>query len=110
MIDLINELNGLNSALSASIKELERYGREKAETERDYKIKLRQEALKLRDGDMAVGMIDKTVYGIPEVADLRFKRDVAETMYKTAQEKINTLKLRMRLLDAQITREWGSNG
>ena len=110
MIDLINELNGLNSALSASIKELEQYGREKAETERDYKIKLRQEALKLRDGDMAVGMIDKTVYGIPEVADLRFKRDVAETMYKTAQEKINTLKLRMRLLDAQITREWGSNG
>lgn len=110
MIDLINELNGLNSALSASIKEMEKYGREKATTERDYKIKLRQEALKLRDGEMAVGMIDKTVYGIPEVADLRFKRDVAETMYKTSQEKINTLKLRMRLLDAQITREWNSNG
>ena len=111
MLDLINEMNDLSAKLSATGEQLQRYGRAYAEAERDYKIVLRQEALKLRsDEHMPVTLIDKVVYGIPEVADKRFRRDVAETMYKTAQESINTLKLKMRILDAQIAREWHSNG
>lgn len=110
MTDLINELNDLSIKLSVSGKQMERFGKELAEAERDYKICLRQEALKLRAEGMAVTLIDKIVYGTPEVADKRLKRDIAETMYKTAQESINTLKLKMRILDAQISREWNSNG
>ena len=58
---------------------------------------------------MAIGMIDKTCYGIPSVADARFKRDLAETVYKANQEAINSLKLQMRLIEGQISREWGKN-
>ena len=110
MLDLINELNDLSIKLSLSGKQMERYGKELAEAEREYKITLREEALKLRAEGMAVTLIDKIVYGDKEVADKRLKRDIAETMYKTAQESINTLKLKMRILDAQIQREWHSNG
>lgn len=110
MMDLINELNALSGRLTASGKQMQRYGLELAEAEREYKITLREEALKLREQGMAITLIDKVVYGVPAVADKRFKRDVAETMYKTAQESINTLKLKMRIMDAQITREWNSNG
>lgn len=39
-----------------------------------------------------------------------FKRDTAEVMYDTAKEHVNALKLQIRVLDAQIAREWGSNG
>ena len=106
--ELVNELNDLCAKLTVSGRQMAKYGRELAEAERDYKICLRQEALRLRSGGEAIGMIDKTVYGIPEVAELRFKRDVAKTMYQTAQESINTLKLKIRILDAQIAREWGS--
>lgn len=106
--DLVNELNDLCNKLSVSGKQMARYGRELAEAERDYKICLRQESLRMRKNGEAIGMIDKTVYGIPEVADLRFKRDIADTMYKVSQESINTLKLKIRVLDAQISREWGS--
>ena len=107
--DLMNELNDLCAKLSVSGKSMAKYGRELAEAERDYKVKLRQEALKLRTEDkMAVTLINQIVYGIPEVAELRFKRDVAETMYKVSQESINTLKLKIRVLDAQIQREWGA--
>lgn len=55
---------------------------------------------------MAIGLIDKTCYGIPSVAEARFKRDVAETVYKANQEAINSIKLQIRILDAQIAREW----
>jgi len=110
MLDLINELNELSIRLPALVDQLEKYGRERAQAEHDYKVQLRQEALKLRADGMAVTLIDKVVYGVPAVADKRLKRDIAETMYKSAQESINTLKLRMRLVDAQIQREWNSNG
>ena len=110
--DLVNELNDLCAKLSVSGKLLAKHGNELAEAEKNYKIKLREEALKLRSEEkLAVTLINQIVYGIPEVAELRFKRDVAETMYKVSQESINTLKLKIRVLDAQIQREWGaSNG
>lgn len=107
--DLVNELNDLCNKLTVSGRQMQKYGNELAEAERDYKVCLREEALRLRTTkDMPVTLINQVVYGVPEVAEKRFKRDVAETMYKTAQESINTLKLKIRILDAQISREWGS--
>lgn len=107
-LDMINELNVLSKALSKAIDEMEHKGYEYAEKESVYKVKLQQEALKLRDSGMAVGMIDKVVHGY--CARERRDRDVAEAFYKTAQERINAIKLRMRLLDNQIDREWHKRG
>ena len=92
-----------------SIKQLRTSGTEYAQAERDYKVLLRQECLKLRDEGMAIGMIDKTCYGIPVVAEARFKRDVAEAVYKANLEAINSIKLQLRLIENQIQREWGQS-
>ena len=105
--DLLNEMNDLCEKLTIAGQQMKRYGNELAEAERDYKICLREEALRLRSTqDMPVTLIQQVVYGIPDVANKRFKRDVAEAMYKTSQEAINTLKLKIRILDGQISREW----
>ena len=92
-----------------SIKQLRTSGTDYAQAERDYKVLLRQECLKLRDEGMAIGMIDKTCYGIPVVAEARFKRDVAEAVYKANLEAINSIKLQLRLIENQIQREWGQS-
>lgn len=106
-MDLFNDLQALTNRLNQSIKLLARYGRELAESERDYKITLRQEALKLRaEKGMPVTLIQQVVYGVPEVAEKRYKRDVAEAMYQTAQENINSIKLQMRVIEGQLNREW----
>lgn len=109
-LDLMNELQAKTRQLDMSIKTLRKSGTDYAEAERDYKVKLRQECLKLRDEGMAIGLIDKTCYGIREVAELRFKRDVAEAVYKANMEAINSLKLQLRLIENQIGREWGAAG
>ena len=96
--------------LDKSVRALRKNGDALAGAERDYKILLRTEALKLRDEGYPIGLIDKTVYGIPAVADARFKRDVAEAVYKANQEAIQTIKLTIRILNAQISREWGMAG
>lgn len=110
-MDYINEIFQKQEELTACIKHLKQNGIKLAEAERDYKICLRHEALKLRaDDNMPVTLINQIIYGVPEVAKKRFDRDIAETMYNTAQEKINTLKLQIRILENQIQREYGNSG
>lgn len=107
-MDLYNELQQKIKDLEVSIRQLRTSGTKYAEAERDYKVLLRQEVLKLRDEGTAIGVIDKICYGIPSVADARFKRDVSEAIYKANLEAINSIKLQMRLLENQIQREYGS--
>lgn len=107
-MDLMNELQQKIRELEISIRQLRTSGTDYAEAERDYKILLRQEVLKLRDEGQAIGVITLTCYGIPSVAEARFKRDVAETVYKANLEAINSIKLQLRLLENQIQREYGS--
>lgn len=108
MQDLMNDLQKYSTELDMSVKRLRRNGEALAQAEKDYKVLLRHEVLKLRDEGMAVGIIDKTIYGVPSVAEARFKRDVAEAMYKANQEHINTTKLHLRIIESQISREWNS--
>lgn len=106
-MDLINQLLTKNNELSTYITLLSKYGQELAKAEMNYKIKLSETALRLRDSKMAVTLIDKVIYGIKEVAELRFMRDSAEVMYQVALEKINTTKLQIRILQNQVDKEWG---
>lgn len=106
--DLGVQLDQLCKQLDISVKQLRKSGTNYAQAEKDYKMLLRIECLKLRDAGMAIGMIDKVAYGIPSVANARFNRDVAEAVYKANLESINAIKLQMRILENQISREWGS--
>ena len=106
---LIDEIQSVNDLLSQSIKSLKRTSTAYAQAERDYKILLRQECLKLKDEGMAIGMIQLTCYGIPSIAEARFKRDIAEATYKANQEAIQAYKLQLRLMDSQAQRDWSVN-
>ena len=106
--DLYETLQQKTRELDVSVRSLRKTGNAYAEAERDYKVLLRQECLKLRDEGVAIGMIDKICYGIPSVAEKRFQRDVAKVTYEANQEAINSIKLQMRLLEAQISREWST--
>lgn len=107
MDDLYTEREQKTKELDVAIKHLRKTATAYADAEREYKILLRSECLKLRDEGMAIGLIDKTCFGIPSVADARFKRDVAEAVYKANMEAINSIKLQLRLIEGQIQREWG---
>lgn len=110
-IDLYEEIQHLMAELTASIRKLRDNGTKLAEAERDYKITLRKEALRLRAGDnMPVTLINSIIYGIDEVAEKRLKRDIEQANYDANKEHINVTKLKLRLLEAQLSREWGASG
>lgn len=105
-MDLMLELQAKIKQLEKAVQDLRTNGTELAKAEREYKILLRQECLKLRDEGMAIGMIDKVCYGIPSVAEARFKRDIAQTTYNANQDFINSIKLQLRLIESQIQRDY----
>lgn len=106
--DLYQDLQQKVKELEVSVKALRKTGTDFAQAEMDYKILLSQEAVKMRNDGTPVTMLPLTIYGLPEVAKLRFKRDVAETIYKANQESINSLKLQIRIIENQISREWSN--
>lgn len=105
---LFDEISQKRRELDICVRELRKNGTALAEAERAYKIKLREWALTLRSQDMPIGLIDKTIYGVPEVAELRFKRDVCQVVYDANKDALNSLKLQLRIISAQLNIEYNS--
>lgn len=108
--ELIDEVRTKSAALDKAISQLVPKGRERAQTERDYRVALRKKILSERAQGTPVTIISDVCRGDPEIAGLRFEKDMAETMYDAVKEAINGYKLQIRILDAQIEREWGRSG
>ena len=107
-MDLYEQITRLINELDISVRQLRISGTERAEAEKKYKICLRKEALKLRaEKNMPVTLINQIIYGISDVANLRFDRDVKEAVYQANLEAINSTKLKLRILENQFNREWG---
>ena len=106
-MDLWSEIENKCKILDKAIKELAQNGYELAAKERNYKIAVNKKALELRAEDTPVTLINQIIYGYEEIANLRFERDTAEVKYNTNLEYINTIKLLIRILENQLSREWG---
>lgn len=110
-MDLFEQITKLTNELDISVKRLRVSGTERATAEQNYKIKLREEALKLRaEKNMPVTLINQIIYGVPEVAQLRFDGDVKEAVYQANLEAINSTKLKLRILENQLNREYANVG
>lgn len=94
--------------LDAAVKALKPRGQKKAQTENDYRVALSKRLLELRAAGQPVTHLLEIAKGEPEIAQLRLERDIAESLYESAQEAINVQKLKIRVLENQLSREWGN--
>lgn len=106
MVELIQEIGAKSSLLDAAVKQLGVRGKAYAQAERDYKVALAKKIMQEREKGTPVTIISDICKGDNEIARLRFERDCAEVVYKSAMEAIQSIKLQIRILDAQIEREW----
>ena len=105
--DLINEIGQKSKMLDAAIRELGTRGRAYAQAEHDYRVALAEKMLIERDKGTPATICSDVCRGDRKIAKLRFERDVAEVVYRSALEAINATKLQIKILDAQVEREWG---
>lgn len=104
---ITDELEKKLKDLEVSVMKLRETGTGKAEAEKNYKVELAKETLRLRDEKLPATIINLVVYGSGKVPELRFTRDVKETIYQANMDAINSLKLQIRIIENQIEREWG---
>jgi hypothetical protein len=107
--DLINDLQHEIQVLTASVNRLMQTGTAKAQADHDYRVALAQEILIQKDKGMQATLMSDVCRGKKEIAKLRLERDIAETVYQVNIEVINAKKLIIRVMESQISREWGRN-
>lgn len=106
MNDLVNELSRRIKTLEITVNQLGKSGREHANAEAAYRTALAKAILLRRDEGMPVTIIGDVCRGSAEIAQLKLKRDIAEVNHQVCLESINSQKLAIRILDAQLQREW----
>lgn len=107
-MDLWKEISALCVLMERAIPELKERGRVYAKAEHDYYVALSKRLTALRVETGRVSHLLEIAKGEPETARLRMERDIAESLYKTAQEAINVYKVKIRVLENQLSREWGN--
>lgn len=105
--DLMEKMASLTKYLDAAIREIGRRGEIFANAKCEYQVELAKEMLSLREKGQPVTLVPDLARGTPRIAKLRLQKDLSEALYKAAQEAIQSYKLQIRVLDAQIAREWG---
>lgn len=103
---MMEALAAKSALLDAALRQFGTRGREAADAEREYRIALAKRIAVERAAGTPVTIIGDVCRGDAEIARLKFQRDVAEVVYKSAMEAINTYKLQIRVLEGQIDREW----
>ena len=105
--DLHRELQAQIKLLSKALLSHRRRGQKFALSRREYQVALAKEMLLQRNAGLPVTILSDICKGNEEIADLRMKKDIAESAYKTAAEAIMVYKINVRILEAEISREWG---
>lgn len=99
MLELLDHLDEMVGSLRDS-------GRSRAYAENEYRKALAMFMVHERSKGTPVTGIPDLARGEPNIAQLRLTRDLADVEYDAAREALYVGKLRARILDNQIGREW----
>lgn len=108
MQELYEQLDDLTDRLMNELEVCKTSGCQYADNEAEYRKALRLAIIQERDKGTAVTLTSDLCRGRPDIAEKKRLRDCSEAIYKASQEAINVYKLRIRMVDAQITRVWNS--
>jgi hypothetical protein len=102
MQDLQIELNKYRSDLNKAITVIRERGENRAIAERDYRVELAKEILRLRTEGIPVTIISDLCRGNEKIAELKMNRDIAETLYESNMQFIYKTKLNIDIVMKQI--------
>jgi hypothetical protein len=108
-MDIMIEIERLRTELNTSIKEYIKKGIDYATAYRDYRIELAKELLYQKELKTPATTAYDIARGKENVANAKFKEISTEAYYKAELEKINSIKLQLRMLETQYKIEFGGN-
>lgn len=106
-MDLYNTLNSLQEDLQTSVKSLRTTAAEYAEAYKNYRVLLAKKLTQLKAEGMAITLASDIARGDEEIATAKMVEIKKEAIYKANMESINAIKLQIKVIENQITRELG---
>ena len=106
-MDLYTTLEELKNDLNTSIKSLRTTSTEYAEAYKNYRVLLAKKLLQLRNDGMPITLASDIARGDEDIASAKMVEIKKEAIYKANQESINAIKLQIKVIENQITREIG---
>lgn len=94
--DIVQEMHSASKRLEKASKNLYQLAKEKAETERVYRMELAKEIAILRSEGTPATLISDLARG--KVAELKFKRDLAHDMYRSALSSLEAIQTQVSVL------------
>ena len=102
----IQKLEELNNLLTSALSEYKKRGQDYAKAYRDYRVKVAQKLLELKAEGMPVTISYDIARGNEEVAKAKEQEIITECLYKSCQEAINVYKLKIKILQNNISNEY----
>lgn len=109
-VELYQELRELERLLDLALKEAVARGRSMTAAEAHYYTVKDMRVRELMDENKSATIINMIIKGEPGVNEALHEYRNMEVEYKNACEAINVYKLRMRIIESQIEREWTQAG
>lgn len=103
-----NDIEQAIADLNKTLSEYKKYQIDYAVKEYNYRTTLSKRLIELRAEGQAVTHLADIARGMEDVAKLRYERDIAEGLVKSAEEGINFYKLKIREMESQYNKEWGT--
>ena len=105
-MDIMQEMSTLRVMLDRAVTEAKERGRVLAKCEHDYRVAKAKYILQQRTEGTPVTILADLAKGEEHFARLCMERDIAQTLYDSSKEAINSYKLQIRIVQEQIQREW----
>ena len=105
-MDIMQEMSTLRVMLDRAVTEAKERGRVLAKCEHDYRVAKAKYILQQRTEGTPVTILADLAKGEGHIARLCMERDIAQTLYDSSKEAINSYKLQIRIVQEQIQREW----
>ena len=102
----LQKLEELNNLLTSALSEYKKRGQDYAKAYRDYRVKVAQKLLELKAEGMPVTISYDIARGNEEVAKAKEQEIITECLYKSCQEAINVYKLKIKILQNNISNEY----
>lgn len=107
-MDDYKKLEELNAYLTKALELYKQRGSEYANAYKNYRVALTKKLLLLRDDGIPVTILGDLARGDENVAELKRQEIIAESLYKSCQEAINSYKLQIRTLTEQMKTEFNN--
>ena len=92
--------------MSSALREYKKRGQDYAKAYKNYRVKVAQKLLQLKADGMPVTISYDIARGDEEVANAKEQEIITECLYKSCQEAVNVYKLKIKILQENINKDY----